>query len=124
MAQHSFNPYDHVLAKSDGGYSYEAWGYVCWEEGGQVHIDHYSHCSCYGTFDSLNGTRWSGSREEALDMARRRADPAMPERVADKSDYDYRLLIEMYDQLIETLTNDAVTSAKMQNDSERDHVDL
>ena len=80
---------------------------------GKAAIGQYSHCSCYGTFDDLcggsigdwmeNGTpsfTWSGTVAELVAMAERTADPAMPERAADPSDYDYDHLVECYRQVI------------------------
>lgn len=93
---------------------WEESGYVACVFGGLAVIGHYSHCSCYGTFDDLCGGGiselfeegepswdWSGSVAELRDMASRTADPAMPDRVADEDDHDYRHLVNMYQQVQE-----------------------
>jgi hypothetical protein len=99
-----------IVAKSDDGDDWSASGYVIVEIGDWTAISFYSHCSCYGTWESLVGGGpctdgkndpawdWQGTPEQMYDMDRRHADPNMPERVADDKDYNYGLLVDAYDQ--------------------------
>lgn len=80
---------------------------------GSAIICHYSHCSCYGTFDDLCGGEisdwfeegdirvdWQGTVSELLVMANGVRDPFMPDRVADPKDYDYDHLLSVYAQVL------------------------
>lgn len=80
-------------------------------------IGQYSHCSCYDTWVSICGGGisdyfegdsiqepkfdWIGSVPALLDMARRNADPSLPQRTAVAEDSDYDYLTAMYTQVIE-----------------------
>ena len=89
----------------DGDDDYESSGYIVARRGEQVGIARYSHNSCYDTFDVLANTDgewersgriswlWVGPLPELVTMAKRRADPALPERAANPKDYDYDHLI-------------------------------
>lgn len=81
---------------------------------GVAYIGRYSHCSCYGTFESLCGGGvsdsytegtptfdWSGDPDEMVRMANRKADPAMPIRSANPADHDYDHLCKVYEQILE-----------------------
>lgn len=96
-----------------------------WEESGYVvvalpkkkyAIFHYSHCSCYGTWESLTGDgyssgndapvrtltpMWVGTKAGLLKLAKNLMDPAMPKRVASTDDYDHDHLMAVYGQVIE-----------------------
>ena len=79
-------------------------------------IGQYAHCSCYDTWASICGGgisdyfagdsiqqprfNWIGSVPALLDMARRVADPSLPQRAAVTEDSDYDHLIAMYTQVI------------------------
>ncbi|WP_013626567.1 hypothetical protein [Rubinisphaera brasiliensis] len=102
-----------IIAQADDE-DYEESGYVACVFGDLAMIGHYSHCSCFATFEALCGGGisdwfdegepswdWSGSVDELKSMAERWADPAMPDREADESDYDYCHLVSMYKQVQE-----------------------
>ena len=75
-------------------------GYVANMIGDVVYISAFGHFSCYGSYgpQSLSST-WSGTVEQAIDMATRLFDPDMPERIAKQGDYDYEMLVEFYGKL-------------------------
>lgn len=104
-----------IIAQDDDcDYSESGW-VACVFSDGVASIGSYSHCSCYGTFDSLCGNDgyvewdaarsasfvWSGSVSELVEMARLTADPVLTDRQASSDDYDYDHLIEMYRQVLE-----------------------
>lgn len=93
---------------------YSESGYVAVRVGDWCAIAAYGHCSCYDTWTDITGGDisddmgsgpikwdWQGTYAELLDMARRVADPAMPERDANPDDSDYDHLVEMYRQVLE-----------------------
>lgn len=100
-----------TIAQDDDN-DYEESGYIVARRGEQVGIARYSHNSCYDTFDVLANTDgelnrsgqiswlWVGPLSELVLMAKRRADPALPERTADPKDYDYDHLVAVYEVII------------------------
>jgi uncharacterized protein (TIGR02996 family) len=102
-----------IVAQDDDN-DYDESGYVVVRVGDWCAMARYSHCSCYGTWASITGGGisdsegpnhpcwdWQGTWEKLLDMANRKADPAMPDRGADPSDYDYDHLCNVYQQILE-----------------------
>ena len=55
-----------------------------------------------GEKDELDGgnIEWQGTLAELLDMAKRKADPAMPSRTALKVEYSGNYLFAMYESLL------------------------
>lgn len=111
MTKKSFQ--DHVIAQDDDG-DYEESGYVAVVIDGHAYLSRYGHCSCYTTFTSLTGGGisdsneegdihwdWAGTVPELLDMAKRIADPVMPQRQALTDDCDYDHLAEVYRQVLQ-----------------------
>lgn len=100
------NWYGAVIARQDSG-GYDPSGYIAVVNGDEAAIAHFSHCSCYGTATALCGDgqelgfNWSGTVAELVDMARRKADPDMPSRAADETDYDYHDLMTVYEQVLD-----------------------
>lgn len=94
IAQHADNTYDPS-------------GFVAVVVDGVAYLSRYSHCSCYGTVTALAGEsgdlvfNWQGTPEELVAMARRMADPDMPEREASPEDFDYDHLVKVYHQVIQ-----------------------
>lgn len=101
-----------VVAQDDDN-DYSESGYVAGVFNGVAYIASYGHYSCYGTFDDLCGggisdtfsegnaaMSWTGTPDEMVAMARRMADPDMPEREADKSDYHYDHLQSVYAEIV------------------------
>lgn len=97
-----------VIAQHDDN-DYSESGWVCFQIDGKFHLARYSHCSCFGTFESLCGggisdsfsegtpsVEWSGTRAELISLAERKMDPAMPERQAVEGDCDYGHLVAVY----------------------------
>ncbi len=111
-----------VIAQADD----EDWqesGWVAVLYAGVAYLTRYGHCSCYGTWTAICGGGvnksaeslpdnwyvWSGTPAELLDMAVRRADPAIPEREMDNRDHDAHHLRAVYAQLIERWqTNESI----------------
>jgi hypothetical protein len=104
-----------IIAQHDDE-DYQESGYVIVNIGDWYALSRYGHCSCFGTWADLTGGGisddegpddprwdWQGTREQLLDMATRRADPAMPDRNADPKDYDYDHLVNVYDQILAKL---------------------
>ena len=90
--------YPYVIAQDDDC-DYSESGYVAVVKDGQAALGSYSHCSCYGTWETV-GWDWEGTVAELVDLARRKADPIMPTREADAGDHDYDHLMRVYEQII------------------------
>lgn len=101
-----------IIAQDDDE-DYEESGYVVVRIGDWCAIGAYGHCSCYDTWADLTGGgisddegpnppswKWQGSYEQLVDMAKRKADPAMPEREANPEDFDYDHLCKVYEQVL------------------------
>lgn len=94
---------DSIVANSWNGDAADVSGYVAVRVGEWCAIGYYSHNSVYDTWDDLTSEQteepnwvWTGSYEELLSMARRTADPNMPERGACCTDHDYDQLKSLY----------------------------
>lgn len=87
-------PYPIVVRQGSPWAGYEDAGWLLGLEkvdgNNLFHIDNFSHCSCYGTLESM-GSVWSGTEEELKDIIVNNLDPhALPlRREAYKYDYDY-----------------------------------
>ena len=105
--------FDAAVIAQDDDNDYSESGWVAWVVGDAAYLGSYSHCSCYGTFDALCGAgvgdyidegtpraEWTGTVEELVAMAVRKADPNMPERTSDTKDCDYDHLMNVYGQVI------------------------
>ena len=89
------------IARGDQPEPYGNSGYLAWvDHNGKARIGFFSHCSCYDTWGALDGA-WSGTLDELVAMAKRCADPAMPEREAGVSDCDRPMLVECYKGVLE-----------------------
>lgn len=95
--------YESIIAQDDDC-DYSESGYVAGVFQDVAYIARYSHCSCYCTFsvigDDVANFDWRGSVDELIEMAKRKADPAIPERTADPEDYDYDHLISVYRDIL------------------------
>lgn len=106
---------NNIIAQSDND-DWQESGWVCWKHNDTYFLAPYSHCSCYGTYEGLSAQdfgytyvddstisdlnyTWSGTREDLLNMAKNKLDPAMPERKALPEDYDYQHLMNVYSQI-------------------------
>jgi hypothetical protein len=102
-----------VVAQDDDN-DYDESGWVAVVDGEDAYLAQYSHCSCYGTWTSLCGGSyskhvsdlpsnwyvWKGTRKELVEMATRKADPAVPEREIQGSDCDGDHLCAVYEQVV------------------------
>jgi hypothetical protein len=95
-----------IAQDDDNDYSESGWVAVVVDN--WAAISRYSHCSCFGTWDDLTDEcssnprwDWQGTVEQLVKMAQNCADPAMPKREANKEDYDYDHLSEVYRQVLE-----------------------
>ena len=106
-----------AVGRHDDDYSDSGW--ICWHVGSTFYLAQFSHCSCYGTWESLAGEKgegywdenddfiqqgrpeaaWAGTYNELLLMASKGIDPCLPDRTADPEDYDYAQLIDCYRQI-------------------------
>jgi hypothetical protein len=107
----------HIIAQDDDEDHSES-GWVVVARDGVAAMANYGHCSCYGTWEAINGGGisdyfddkqecpdpkwdWSGSVVDVIDMAKRRADPHLPGRVANPKDIDYDHLCAVYEKVLE-----------------------
>jgi len=110
---------DCIVAQDDDNY-YEESGWVAVVDGDDAYLANYSHCSCFGTWTALRGESynydsaldrsnlpanwyvWAGTRKELIEMAKRKADPAVPDRESctDDCDYDYDHLMKVYEDIL------------------------
>lgn len=103
-----------VIAQDDDN-DYQESGWVACILDGRAYLARYSHCSCFGTESALAGggvsdmgeamltMDWEGTPAELLAMARRKADPNMPDRTSVDADYDHDHLMKVYEQVIARL---------------------
>lgn len=85
-----------------GYWDYDASGWVAVVKDGNSALYHVSHCSCYGTLEQDNGgISWTGTVEELVEMAERKADPDMPTRIVSDKDYDAGYLLELYKKVLD-----------------------
>jgi len=97
----SEDEFDGCVIAQDDDCDYSESGWVAVVKDGVAALANYSHCSCYGTFEVIDGKwDWTGSIPELIDMATRKADPSMPERTALKEDYDYDHLCRVYEEVL------------------------
>ena len=97
-----------VIAQDDDC-DYQESGWVAGILDGVAFLAHYSHCSCFNTFEALTNdgsvgipdVDWEGSPEALRLMAHRKLDPSMPGRVSDPNDRDYDHLMEVYRGVLE-----------------------
>lgn len=102
---YSFPAGVHVIAQDDDN-DYEESGYIAViTDEGIAAITNYSHCSCYGTAEAVDGKwMWQGTPDELVRMAELEIDPAWPggiQRRAYPQDFDYDHLMKVYDQIRE-----------------------
>jgi hypothetical protein len=91
-----------IVVGQDDDNDYQESGWVALVKGNEAAMFHYSHCSCYGTWDDfIDGWDWRGSVDELIQLAQLKLDPVMPSREADTEDYDYDHLMETYNQILE-----------------------
>lgn len=104
-----------IIAQDDDN-NYSESGFVAVVHEGVAAIASYSHCSCYGTWESLNAGGisdhvdavdplktlwdWSGTPDELVRMAARKSDINFPNRDANPADSDYDHLMAVYEQII------------------------
>lgn len=108
-----------IIAQDDDN-DYEESGYVACvvDRNGERFglLAYYSHCSCYGTWEDLCGGgisdyyareelkyprwTWVGTVLELIDMARRKADPVLPQRTISEDDYNADHLLRVYEGIM------------------------
>lgn len=104
-----------IIAQSDDDDFEESGWVACVLPDGTALLGAYAHDSCYNTFDALCDVggvacyvaeglasfTWGGTVAGLVDLATRRADPAIPERLADPQDSDYDHLMAVYAGVLE-----------------------
>ncbi|MBK8246440.1 MAG: hypothetical protein IPK85_03440 [Gemmatimonadetes bacterium] len=115
MAKISRSRFSEAVIAQDDDCDYQESGWVACIIDGRAYLARYSHCSCYGTESALAGggvndsggamltMDWEGTPGELLDMARRKADPNMPDRTSIEADHDHDHLMKVYEQVIAQL---------------------
>lgn len=98
----------HEVLRADNDECYENSGYLLLQEGDQFCIGHISHCSCTGTWCNSGpagglGLGWEGNLSELRALVEGNLDPDMPERQANKDDYGYNYLMDLYQQIREEI---------------------
>jgi len=94
-----------LVARStdDNGYG-SSNGVGAYVEGDEAYLIHIHHCSCYSTWDEHGRTEiWQGTKAELLAMAKRNADPDMPDRTMEEKDSDYSDMQKVYAEIIAKL---------------------
>lgn len=119
---HTRKAFDAAIIAQDDDNDYSESGWLAVVVGDQAALTRYSHCSCYGTWESLNDggisdhfddeedaksqiTRnprwdWTGSVADLVTLAKRNGDPFIPGRETDPDDYDGDHLLEVYKQIL------------------------
>lgn len=126
--------FDRAVIAQDDDNDYDESGYVVAVDGTDAGIASYSHCSCFGTFESLCGGgisdsydkgditwTWFGSVAELVRLAANGLDPNMPERAVNPADYDADHLLKCYEQVLAwhaKRTGDPVAAALLADGSE------
>ncbi len=114
MTRHQF---DEGIIAQDDDQDYSESGWVACVHNSFAMLGYYGHCSCFGTWEALcdgdmfssfgddeikhPAWKWVGTVEELIDMAKRKADPSMPNREASPDDGDYDHLTNMYQQVLD-----------------------
>lgn len=90
-----------LIIGQDDDNDYDESGYVAWiDKQGNANLMHYSHCSCYGTWEDFVKADWTGTLDDLVKMAVLKTDPDMLTREADPKDYDYDHLMKVYSEII------------------------
>lgn len=90
-----------IAQDDDNDYSESGWVAVYDPNTNKCGLGHYSHCSCYGTWENLkNGWDWEGTPRELAKLAKNKLDPDMPEREMSVEDFDYDHLITVYNEVL------------------------
>lgn len=89
----------------EGYWDYDTEGYVALVKEGKAAIVHASHCSCYGTWDSVDTPPfdWTGTVEELVKLAASKGDPdgLLPRPLDPEKDYGARYLLTLYEKIVE-----------------------
>ena len=94
--------YQIIAQHDDEDYNESGWVCVYDLKDDKYALGHYSHCSCFGTWEALeDGWNWEGSLQELLGLANNMLDPDMPERKISPEDYDLDHLTAVYQQIIQ-----------------------
>ncbi len=118
VSQLTVEEFQRYIVAQDGDQDYESSGFVILVfPHGMAAMSAYSHCSCYGTWESINSGAdakfdWHGTLRELIQMAIDIADPIMPGRVADSGDYNYDHLCNVYKQVLEKYPLEAMMLRK------------
>ena len=110
--------FEKAIVAQDDDCDYSESGYVaCIFPDDTAGIFHYSHCSCFGTWEALSGygdysfddepleerevhAVWTGTKEELYRLAENKRDPSYPTRESIEDDYDHDHLMKVYAQLL------------------------
>ena len=113
---------DCIIAQDDDN-DYDESGWIALVDGDEAYLASYSHCSCFGTWTALRGESydydnaldrnglpanwyvWTGTRKELIELAKRKADPAVPDREAQVGDCDYDHLMKVYEMILKNCAN-------------------
>lgn len=100
--QQNFDQY--VIAQDDDN-DYSESGYFIVKVDENYGLFRYSHCSCFGTWESFTDRQmifnWVGTKEDLIYLAQNVMDPSFPNRKANEQDYDYDHLINVYNQVLD-----------------------
>jgi len=108
--------FEQSIIAQDDDQDYSESGYVACVIEDRAYLFHYSHCSCFGTWEAISNyddgywdntpedreisAAWEGSVKDLIYLAATKADPAMPERESTPEDYDHDHLMAVYDQIL------------------------
>jgi hypothetical protein len=95
----------HLFAQGDCPGDYENGGWVALvnKETNHAALMTFSHCSCYGTWEAIDGDTpvWDGTIAEMFAMAQENRDPSLPSRVREEGDICDNELDILYKEIME-----------------------
>ena len=96
----------HYIIAQDDDCDYSESGWVACVKDDWAGLASYSHCSCFGTWEAMDGKfSWEGTPEQLVAKAREEHDPIIDGKKASTADYDYDHLMVVYGQILEWAKN-------------------
>ena len=94
---------EHIFARAarDGMYEADGWVALVNKETNHAALMTFSHCSCFGTWEEIDGDNpvWDGTIAEMVVLAFENRDPSLPLRTREPGDKTDPLLDELYEEI-------------------------